>query len=98
MLATRFLYLRGIERSKTVGKVHYDLGNGFYVAMLGRSVTYTSGYWKDARSLDEAQEAKLDLVCRKFRMSMAALVGAFSSAGAGFSGCMSRSFRARGAG
>lgn len=28
-------------------------------------MTYTCGYWKDAKTLDEAQEAKLDLVCRK---------------------------------
>jgi len=68
VLATRFLNLQGIERSKTVGKVHYDLGNGFYEAILGRSMTYTCGYWKDARSLDEAQEAKLELVCRKLRL------------------------------
>jgi cyclopropane-fatty-acyl-phospholipid synthase len=28
-------------------------------------MTYTCGYWKEAKNLDEAQEAKLDLVCRK---------------------------------
>ena len=33
--------------------------------MLDRRLTYTCGYWKNAENLDAAQEAKLDLVCRK---------------------------------
>jgi hypothetical protein len=28
-------------------------------------MTYSCGYWKDARSLDEAQEHKFELICRK---------------------------------
>ena len=28
-------------------------------------MVYTCGYWEDARNLDEVQEAKLDLVCKK---------------------------------
>jgi cyclopropane fatty-acyl-phospholipid synthase-like methyltransferase len=31
----------------------------------GRRLAYTCAYWKDAETLGEAQEAKLDLVCRK---------------------------------
>jgi cyclopropane-fatty-acyl-phospholipid synthase len=52
-------------RSFEVGERHYDLGNDLYRAMLDQRMVYSCGYWKDARSLDEAQEAKLDLVCRK---------------------------------
>jgi cyclopropane-fatty-acyl-phospholipid synthase len=48
-----------------VGEAHYDLGNDLYNAMLDKRLVYTCGYWKDAKNLDEAQEAKLDLVCRK---------------------------------
>jgi len=33
--------------------------------MLGERLIYSCGYWKSASTLDEAQEAKLDLVCRK---------------------------------
>jgi cyclopropane-fatty-acyl-phospholipid synthase len=44
---------------------HYDLGNDLFTRMLGRTMAYSCGYWKDARDLDQAQEAKLDLVCRK---------------------------------
>jgi cyclopropane-fatty-acyl-phospholipid synthase len=48
-----------------IGKHHYDIGNDLYEAMLDKRLTYTCGYWKDAKNLDEAQEAKLDLVCKK---------------------------------
>jgi cyclopropane-fatty-acyl-phospholipid synthase len=44
---------------------HYDLGNDLYEAMLDKRLVYTCGYWKDSDNLDQAQEAKLDLVCRK---------------------------------
>lgn len=52
-------------RSREVGERHYDLGNDLYRAMLGRRMVYSCGYWANADELDAAQEAKLDLVCRK---------------------------------
>jgi cyclopropane-fatty-acyl-phospholipid synthase len=48
-----------------VGEKHYDIGNDLFRAMLDKRVVYTCGYWKDVKNLDQAQEAKLDLVCRK---------------------------------
>jgi cyclopropane-fatty-acyl-phospholipid synthase len=48
-----------------VGKKHYELGNDLYMTMLDKRLNYTCGYWRNARNLDDAQEAKLDLVCRK---------------------------------
>ncbi len=48
-----------------IAERHYDIGNDLYEAMLDRRMVYTCGYWKGARELDAAQEAKLDLVCRK---------------------------------
>jgi cyclopropane-fatty-acyl-phospholipid synthase len=53
------------RRSFEVGERHYDLGNDLYRAMLGRRLVYSCGYWREAGDLDDAQEAKLDLVCRK---------------------------------
>ncbi|MBB4066102.1 cyclopropane fatty acyl phospholipid synthase [Gellertiella hungarica] len=64
-LKARFFNLQTIARAFEVGRVHYDLGNDFYEAMLDRRMTYTCGYWADAASLDAAQEAKLELICRK---------------------------------
>ena len=52
-------------RAFEVGERHYDVGNDLYLAMLGRRMIYTCAYWKDHDTLEAAQEAKLDLVCRK---------------------------------
>ncbi|MBW8312369.1 MAG: cyclopropane fatty acyl phospholipid synthase [Rhizobium sp.] len=64
-LKARLLNLQSARRSLEVGRRHYDLGNDLYAAMLGRRLVYSCGYWREARDLDAAQEAKLDLVCRK---------------------------------
>jgi cyclopropane-fatty-acyl-phospholipid synthase len=53
------------RRAFEVGQRHYDIGNDLYRAMLGPRMVYTCAYWKNADNLDAAQEAKLDLVCRK---------------------------------
>lgn len=67
-LKSRFFNRQSLKRAYQVGEQHYDLGNAFYGAMLDRRMTYTCGYWKDAETLDEAQEAKLDLICRKLQL------------------------------
>ena len=53
------------SKAFNIGERHYDIGNDLYKNMLDKRMVYTCGYWKEARNLDEAQEAKLDLVCRK---------------------------------
>ncbi len=53
------------SRAFQIGQKHYDLGNNLFEHMLDKRMTYSCGYWKDAKTLDEAQEAKLDLICRK---------------------------------
>ncbi|MFL6592005.1 MAG: cyclopropane fatty acyl phospholipid synthase [Luteimonas sp.] len=59
------LNLQTARRARIVGKHHYDIGNDLFQAMLGRRLVYSCGYWREASALDGAQEAKLDLVCRK---------------------------------
>lgn len=44
---------------------HYQLGNDLYRAMLDPTMTYSCGYWKNAKTLEEAQLAKYDLIARK---------------------------------
>jgi len=61
----RFFNLQNMRRAWQVGEAHYDLGNGFYEKMLDRRMTYTCGYWAQASDLESAQEAKLDMICRK---------------------------------
>src|SRR5262245_37287938 len=67
-LRARLFNLQSRGRSFAVGKRHYDLGNDLYRAMLGKRLVYSCGYWRQARTLDQAQEAKLDLVCRKLAL------------------------------
>ncbi|MEO7258472.1 MAG: class I SAM-dependent methyltransferase, partial [Luteimonas sp.] len=57
--------LQTARRAALVGERHYDIGNDLFQAMLGRRMVYSCGYWREANDLDAAQEAKLDLVCRK---------------------------------
>jgi cyclopropane-fatty-acyl-phospholipid synthase len=64
-LRARLFNLQSRRRSFAVGERHYDLGNDLYRAMLGRRLVYSCGYWRNAATLEQAQEAKLDLVCRK---------------------------------
>lgn len=47
---------------------HYDIGNKLYQLMLDKRMAYTCAYWKNAENLDQAQENKLDLVCRKINL------------------------------
>jgi cyclopropane-fatty-acyl-phospholipid synthase len=45
---------------------HYDISNEFYRLVLGPSMVYSCAVWEDeSTGLDAAQDAKLDLVCRK---------------------------------
>lgn len=64
-LRARWSNLQTERRAWFVGQRHYDLGNHFYAAMLDRRMAYTCAFWQGAQTLDEAQEHKLDLVCRK---------------------------------
>jgi cyclopropane-fatty-acyl-phospholipid synthase len=68
-LRARLLNLQRGARSFAVAHRHYDLGNDLYRAMLGRYLVYSCAYWRNAATLDEAQEAKLDLVCRKLGLA-----------------------------
>ncbi len=61
----RMFNMQKIRRAFHVGEQHYDIGNDLYTAMLDSRMQYTCGYWKEARDLESAQLAKLDLVCRK---------------------------------
>lgn len=64
-LMSRLFNSQRKSKAFEIGEAHYDIGNDLYSAMLDSRMTYTCGYWKTALTLDEAQEAKLDLVCKK---------------------------------
>jgi len=65
MLWSKLVNLQSRRRAFNIGKHHYDIGNDLFQLMLDERMTYTCGYWKEANNLADAQEAKMDLVCRK---------------------------------
>ncbi|QTF94067.1 cyclopropane fatty acyl phospholipid synthase [Halomonas sp. BM-2019] len=67
-LQTGFFNLQSRARAYIVGKAHYDLGNDLFQRMLDPTMCYSCGYWKRARTLHEAQLAKLELACRKLEL------------------------------
>ena len=56
------------SRAFQIGEKHYDLGNDLYKSMLDKRMVYTCAYWKNSKTLDKAQEDKLDLVCKKLQL------------------------------
>jgi cyclopropane-fatty-acyl-phospholipid synthase len=65
VIRAKIVNLQSPRRAFHIGEHHYDIGNELYRLMLDPRMTYTCGYWKDADNLNDAQEAKLDLICRK---------------------------------
>ena len=61
--------LQSKQRSGPSVEAHYDIGNDLYTRMLDERMVYTCGYWKHATTLQEAQDAKLDLVARKLGLA-----------------------------
>ncbi len=48
---------------------HYDIGTGFYELWLDRDLVYTCAYFRNPDdTLEDAQVAKMDHVCRKLRL------------------------------
>ena len=64
-IAARLQNRQTVSRARTVAEVHYDLPLDIHQATYDRRITGSCAYWKDAADLDSAQEAKLDLICRK---------------------------------
>lgn len=67
-LQAQFTNLQTKMRSRKVGEQHYDLGNELYEKMLDAQMIYSCGYWAAAESLDQAQDDKLDLICKKLEL------------------------------
>jgi len=65
----RLVNRQGRQRAFQVAERHYDIGNDLYEAMLDPSMSYSCGYWRDADTLDAAQDRKLRLICRKLELS-----------------------------
>jgi cyclopropane-fatty-acyl-phospholipid synthase len=62
-------HVNTLTRSRENIHHHYDIGNEFYSLWLGETMAYTCAYYPaPSITLDEAQRAKMDHVCRKLRL------------------------------
>lgn len=59
-----------LEENRQAIAFHYDLSNEFYALWLGEAMVYSCAYFEsDDSSLESAQRAKLDHICRKLRLA-----------------------------
>ncbi|HET7754774.1 MAG TPA: class I SAM-dependent methyltransferase [Anaeromyxobacteraceae bacterium] len=57
------------DRDTVAVRHHYDAGNDFYALWLDERMVYSCAFFPTSdATLDEAQEAKLELICRKLRL------------------------------
>jgi cyclopropane-fatty-acyl-phospholipid synthase len=55
-------------RSRKVGRVHYDLSNDFFEAMLDPNMQYSCALFAEDDGLASAQLRKLDWICERLRL------------------------------
>jgi len=65
LFLAKIFNLQSKKRAFIIGERHYDLGNDLFRNMLDKRMNYSSAYWKNASNLNEAQENKLELICKK---------------------------------
>jgi cyclopropane-fatty-acyl-phospholipid synthase len=65
ILRAKIINAQRKSKAHIIGQRHYDIGNRLFSVMLDKRMNYSCGYWEKATTLDEAQEAKLDLICQK---------------------------------
>ena len=56
------------RRSRKVGRVHYDLSDDFFEAMLDPNMQYSCALFAEDDDLDSAQLRKLDWICERLRL------------------------------
>ena len=64
----RLFNLQTRRRSWIVGKEHYDIGNDLFARMLDPHMQYSCAYWREAETLEQAQNAKLKMICEKLQL------------------------------
>ena len=56
-------------RTAAANEQHYEVPAPFYELVLGRNLKYSSALWNDAKNLNEAEAAMLELTCERARLS-----------------------------
>lgn len=69
VLRARLINLQSRKRAFQVGEEHYDIGNDVFEHMLDPHMIYSCAYWEKASDLNQAQEDKLQMICRKLQLA-----------------------------
>ena len=67
-LEARLINRQKPSRAYHVGKHHYDRDIHLYRHMLDDRLIYSCGFWQTATTLAQAQDNKLELICRKLEL------------------------------
>ncbi|WP_028387732.1 cyclopropane fatty acyl phospholipid synthase [Legionella fairfieldensis] len=68
-LSAKLFNQQSKKLSKEVAEKHYDLDNHLFALMLGETMAYSCGYWKNTQELNTAQRAKYELICKKLQLT-----------------------------
>lgn len=68
VLKSKIINLQSKSRAFQVGEQHYDLGDNLFKNMLDSRMLYSCAYWKNADCLEDAQEHKIELICKKLQL------------------------------
>ena len=68
LLGCRLLNRQSRARAFQVGEQHYDIGNNVFESMLDPYMNYSCGYWDSAGNLEQAQIAKMRMICTKLKL------------------------------
>lgn len=61
--------IHSMAQDKRIVREHYDRGDDFFEAFLGDRMVYTAGFFNDeSETLEQSQDNKIDLVCRKLML------------------------------
>lgn len=94
--ALHLLRPNSVETSRRNIAEHYDLGNAFYRLWLDTTMTYSSAYFTEpGQTLESAQVAKYDVLCRKLQLQAGDHVLEIGSGWGGFASHAVRTYGCR---
>ena len=68
LVGSRLVNRQSRGRAFQVGEQHYDIGNDVFESMLDPHMNYSCAFWDGAQTLEEAQIAKMQMICAKLRL------------------------------
>jgi cyclopropane-fatty-acyl-phospholipid synthase len=94
-LKSKIVNVQNRSRARIVGERHYDIDHSLFVNMLDKRMNYSCAFWDNAKTLDEAQENKLNIVCRKIGLEPGMTVLDIGCGWGGFARWAAKKYKAK---